>query len=405
MTHERCTALPLAATTHSPQATADQASTMRGTPDLGLAQRLGGGGDRMGSELRSAMEGRFCRDLSHVRIHSDERAARIADDLGARAFTLRNHIVFGSGKFAPHAPSGRRLLMHELTHVLQQQPEARDAGVPVTLEGWRLSARSDSAEREAERAADRHASGEVVAVGESAHNVLQAEWSWGRAGAGALIGGVLGAGVGGLIGGGVGALIGAGIGVVAGGLVGGLTGGSPAAPAAPAATARPSLALSNDRYNDSGNTCEKFIHFDVTVPAGLRATDYCLVNKVQGFRRMPDGNYDRVMSYGSVVDNNFPTEQVDSVDADPVYWSHPVRGRWNYTVTSNGFMATDNPGPNDHVFAPGYVAAQRFRIGLYELASVPTTTTGTISTTPIQELPWQFSVVADAAGVITHPTL
>ena len=86
------------------------------------------------------MEGRFCRDLSHVRIHSDDRAGRLADDLGARAFTLRNHIVFGSGKFAPHAPSGRRLLVHELAHVLQQQPEARDAGVPVTLDGWRLSA-------------------------------------------------------------------------------------------------------------------------------------------------------------------------------------------------------------------------------------------------------------------------
>lgn len=402
MTHERCAVQPLATTTRSPQTATNQASATTGTPDLSLAQRLGGGGDRMGSQLRSAMEARFGRDLSHVRIHSDERAGRIADDLGARAFTLRNHVVFGAGNFAPHLPSGRRLLMHELTHVLQQQPEARDAGVPASLEGWRLSVRSDSAEREAEWAADRHAVGEPIAVGESARGVLQADWDWGRAGAGALIGGVLGAGAGALIGGGAGALIGGGIGVVAGGLVGGLTGGSPAAPAA---AARPTLALSNNRYADSGNTCEKLIHFDVTVPAGLRAADYCLVNKVQGFRRTPDGSYDRVISYGSVVDNNFPTEQVDSVDEDPVYWSHPVRGRWNYTVTSNGFMATDNPGPNDHVFAPGYVAAQRFRIGLYELARVPTTTTGTISTTPIQELPWEFSVVADAAGAITHPTL
>jgi hypothetical protein len=357
----------------------------------GLAASLGDGRP-LDSSLQQSIEGQFGRDLGHVRIHSDERAGRLADSIGARAFTLRNHVVFGSGNFRPYCPSGRRLLMHELTHVVQQQPDVRDAGLPATLDGWRVSARNDLAEREAERSADLSASDEPITIAESARDVLQADWDWGRAGAGALIGGAIGAAAGFLFGGGVGAAIGGGIGAVAGGLIGGLTGGS-----------RPTLSLSNDRYSDSGNTSQKQIHFDVTVPSGLQATDYCLVNKVQGTWTNPDGTYSQATLYGGTRDINFPSEVIDSVDADPVYWSDPTTGRWNYRTTPTGFMATDSPG--GHPFAPGEVAAVRFHIGLYTLASVQTTTSGTISATPIQELPWQFSVRSSAAGVITHPTL
>jgi hypothetical protein len=64
--------------------------------------------------------GRFGQDFSSVRVHSDERAARSADSLAARAYTLGPHVVFGRGEFAPTTAEGRDLLGHELAHVVQQ---------------------------------------------------------------------------------------------------------------------------------------------------------------------------------------------------------------------------------------------------------------------------------------------
>jgi hypothetical protein len=60
-------------------------------------------------------------DFSHVRVHTDARAAAAADDVGALAFTAGSHIVFGPGQFTPETTKGRQLLAHELTHVIQQQ--------------------------------------------------------------------------------------------------------------------------------------------------------------------------------------------------------------------------------------------------------------------------------------------
>jgi hypothetical protein len=59
-------------------------------------------------------------DFSHVRIHTDERAARSAEEIGALAYTAGTHVVFGPGQFAPETSKGRKLLAHELTHVVQQ---------------------------------------------------------------------------------------------------------------------------------------------------------------------------------------------------------------------------------------------------------------------------------------------
>ncbi len=60
------------------------------------------------------------RDFSHVRVHADGRAATAARALNSRAFTLGDHVVFGAGQFAPATPAGKELLAHELTHVIQQ---------------------------------------------------------------------------------------------------------------------------------------------------------------------------------------------------------------------------------------------------------------------------------------------
>lgn len=59
-------------------------------------------------------------DFSRVRLHTDSRAEASARAVNALAYTVGRDIVFGAGQYAPGTTSGRRLLAHELTHVLQQ---------------------------------------------------------------------------------------------------------------------------------------------------------------------------------------------------------------------------------------------------------------------------------------------
>jgi Domain of unknown function (DUF4157) len=69
---------------------------------------------------RAVMGTAFGQDFSGVRVHTDERAARSARELDANAYTVGQHVVFGSGRYRPHAPEGRALLAHELAHVVQR---------------------------------------------------------------------------------------------------------------------------------------------------------------------------------------------------------------------------------------------------------------------------------------------
>lgn len=77
--------------------------------------------------LRQDMEQRFGHDFSRVRIHSDSTAEQSARDIEARAYTVSSDIVFARGRFAPGTVEGRRLLAHELTHVIQQGSQPRIA--------------------------------------------------------------------------------------------------------------------------------------------------------------------------------------------------------------------------------------------------------------------------------------
>ncbi len=81
---------------------------------------LADSGKPLERDLQRQMEQRFGYDFSRVRIHSDDEAARAAAAVQARAYTVDNNIVFGSGKFAPETVEGGRLLAHELVHVVQQ---------------------------------------------------------------------------------------------------------------------------------------------------------------------------------------------------------------------------------------------------------------------------------------------
>ena len=77
-------------------------------------------GQPLDPATRAIMEPRFGRDFSHIRIHADERAAEAARSVSALAYTIGDDIVFGAGRYAPASGDGRRLLAHELTHVVQQ---------------------------------------------------------------------------------------------------------------------------------------------------------------------------------------------------------------------------------------------------------------------------------------------
>lgn len=83
-------------------------------------QLLQGGGRPLPRSERSFFEPRFGADFSNVRVHNNTRAARSARSVNARAFTLGHNVVFGPGEYSPNALEGRKLLAHELTHVLQQ---------------------------------------------------------------------------------------------------------------------------------------------------------------------------------------------------------------------------------------------------------------------------------------------
>ncbi len=72
---------------------------------------------------RAFFEHLFAADFSQVRIHADTRAAKMAQSVNARAFTIGQDIVFGAGQYEMESREGRRLLAHELTHVIQQSEQ------------------------------------------------------------------------------------------------------------------------------------------------------------------------------------------------------------------------------------------------------------------------------------------
>jgi hypothetical protein len=81
---------------------------------------LSGSGRPLGARARAELEPRFGFDFAAVRVHADAAATQSARDLNAKAYTVGNHVVFDAGEFSPDSPAGRRLLAHELTHVVQQ---------------------------------------------------------------------------------------------------------------------------------------------------------------------------------------------------------------------------------------------------------------------------------------------
>jgi outer membrane protein OmpA-like peptidoglycan-associated protein len=96
------------------------------TPDLeSRINSIRGGGQPLPKADETFMEKRFGVDFSGVRVHTDSNAIQMNRKLNAQAFTLGRDIYFGTGRYSPNISSGKRLLVHELTHVSQQQSMKR----------------------------------------------------------------------------------------------------------------------------------------------------------------------------------------------------------------------------------------------------------------------------------------
>lgn len=120
-----------------------------------------GGGSPLDSDTKGFMESRLGADFGDVRVHTDGAASESAKSVQAHAYTVGSDVVFQSGKYAPESDSGKRMLAHELTHVVQQRT-GPVAGTPAPG-GIKVSDPSDSFEQAAESSADRVMSSGQVA--------------------------------------------------------------------------------------------------------------------------------------------------------------------------------------------------------------------------------------------------
>jgi hypothetical protein len=94
-----------------------------------------GSGRGLDHTVRGQMESSFGVDFGNVRVHTDERADNLNHALSARAFATGQDIFFRQGEYNPGTSSGRELLAHELTHVVQQNGGAVKTKLSVSDPG------------------------------------------------------------------------------------------------------------------------------------------------------------------------------------------------------------------------------------------------------------------------------
>jgi hypothetical protein len=117
-----------------------------------IRSRVGGGSPLPGT-VRTEAEAGLGQPLGDVRVHTDAPAADMATQLNAQAFTTGNDVFFNQGVYNPGSPGGFNVLMHELTHTVQQA-SGPVGGRPVTA-GLTVSDAHDPDERQAQAVADR----------------------------------------------------------------------------------------------------------------------------------------------------------------------------------------------------------------------------------------------------------
>ena len=114
-------------------------------------------GKPLDQDTRTFFESRLGYDFGSVRVHADTRAAESARAVNAMAYTVGDHLAFADGRYAPRTTEGRRLMAHELFHVVQQRPQSNVSSAALGLEDP-----SSHAEAQADRGADAFARGESI---------------------------------------------------------------------------------------------------------------------------------------------------------------------------------------------------------------------------------------------------
>ncbi len=94
-----------------------------------LLSQSKGRGQPLPKQARAEMESTFGADFSAVRVHAGDEAYRLANRTSALAFAHESDIYFNRGQFQPDTASGKRLLAHELTHVVQQGRAVQRCGI------------------------------------------------------------------------------------------------------------------------------------------------------------------------------------------------------------------------------------------------------------------------------------
>lgn len=164
------------------------------------------------------------------------------------------------------------------------------------------------------------------------------------------------------------------------------------------------ITASGDSYADTATESRKAIKFTVKVPNGLNRDDYVLVNWAKGHMKTGSGGFFKVKMYDVEGDANWPAFQVDSVDTDPLYWSTAASRRNYNNEGTDGFSATDNPGPalNTETGADYDI---NFKMEVYRLSDMPATTSGNLGGAESKVIAtyfWNYKVSVSAAGAFSH---
>lgn len=103
----------------APKATGSQVPEVTEALENRISAARGTGHELPGS-VRDSMEPQLGHDFGDVRVHTDSEADDLSRQLGARAFTTGQDVFFRSGDYQPESQDGRKLIAHEMTHVVQQ---------------------------------------------------------------------------------------------------------------------------------------------------------------------------------------------------------------------------------------------------------------------------------------------
>ncbi len=166
-----------------------------------------------------------------------------------------------------------------------------------------------------------------------------------------------------------------------------------------------SFTSSNDNYADTPTDSKKVIKFTAALQSGADPHRCAMVNWIQGTAKNKDGTFRKVQQFDQIVDYNFPSSRIDSLDKDPVYWS-TSSARWNYDVSAaaggsgagaGSFSATDSPGPP--VWEDGIDYDLKFKMCAYCIDDVSATSdaNGSGVKNPLRCVDWVFKAKYDAA--------